>query len=135
MHFFIKVIWWTNWPLFYKSETSFSKQFSLNIYLFNIFYSTSRMSKNMCLLRYKVRNGRWFVKISLRCRHAPTVGNDAFSHKIDWITIFFRKFLISKDIKIAWLVQELRQFRWGPTPPSFLKKMFSTLKSRMSRNV
>ena len=30
----------------------------------------------------------WFVKISLRRRHAPTVGNGAFSHKIDQITFF-----------------------------------------------
>ena len=30
----------------------------------------------------KVSKG-WFVKIFLRRRHAPTVGNGAFSHKID----------------------------------------------------
>ena len=28
------------------------------------------------------------MKISLRRRHAPTVRNGAFSHKIDYITIF-----------------------------------------------
>ena len=28
----------------------------------------------------------WFVKISLRHRHAPMVGNGAYSHKIDYIT-------------------------------------------------
>ena len=31
----------------------------------------------------------WFVKISLRRGHAPMDGNDAFSHKTDYITIFF----------------------------------------------
>ena len=30
----------------------------------------------------------WFVKISLRRRHAQMVENGAFSHKIDYITIF-----------------------------------------------
>ena len=30
---------------------------------------------------------RWFVEISLRRRHALTVANDAFSHKIDYVTI------------------------------------------------
>ena len=30
----------------------------------------------------------WFVKISLRRRHAPIVRNGASSHKIDYITIF-----------------------------------------------
>ena len=42
----------------------------------------------------------------------PTVGNGACSHKIDYVT-FFRRFLISKDIKIALLFQELRQFCWN----------------------
>ena len=30
----------------------------------------------------------WFVKISLQHRHAQTVGNGAFGHKIDYIAIF-----------------------------------------------
>ena len=30
----------------------------------------------------------WFVKVSLRRRHAPMVGNGALSHKIDYITIY-----------------------------------------------
>ena len=35
----------------------------------------------------------WFVKISLRSRHAPIVRNGAFSHKIDYITIFVKEIL------------------------------------------
>ena len=42
-----------------------------------------------------------------RRRHALMIGDGTFSHKIDYVTIF-RKFLISKAIKIALLVQELR---------------------------
>ena len=30
----------------------------------------------------------WFVKISLRCRHAQTVKNGASSHKANYIDIF-----------------------------------------------
>ena len=30
----------------------------------------------------------WFVKISLRRRHAPMVENGAFSHKVDFVLIF-----------------------------------------------
>ena len=30
----------------------------------------------------------WFVKISLRRRHAPMVGSGSFSHKMDYNTIF-----------------------------------------------
>ena len=33
----------------------------------------------------------WFVKISLRRRHTLKVGNGAFSHKINYITIYFPK--------------------------------------------
>ena len=51
----------------------------------------------------------WFVEISLRRHHTPLVGYAAFSHEIDYVTIF-RRFKISKGIKIALLVQELRQF-------------------------
>ena len=38
LHFFLKVILWTHMPFVHKSETSFSKLFSVNIFLF-VFYS------------------------------------------------------------------------------------------------
>ena len=45
------------------------------------------------------------MKISLRRRHALTVADGAFSHKIDYV-------LILKGIQIALLVQKKRQFCW-----------------------
>ena len=31
---------------------------------------------------------KWFVKISLQRRHALTAADGAFSHKVDYVTIF-----------------------------------------------
>ena len=66
LHFFLKVVLWTNRPLFYKSETIFSIQVSLNIFSSSFSVSNSRMSRNMCELRHKVRNGQNLPHESLR---------------------------------------------------------------------
>ena len=52
---------------------------------------------------------KWFVKITLQRRHALTVADGAFSHKIEYVTIL-RRFQIPKGIQIALLVQKLRRF-------------------------
>ena len=41
--------------------------------------------KQLCHWLINSLSHSWFVKISLRRRHAPVVGNGAFSHKIDYI--------------------------------------------------
>ena len=51
----------------------------------------------------------WFVKISLRCCHAPRVGNGACSHKIDCVQ-FFLRFPNLKGHQTALLVQEFSNF-------------------------
>ena len=60
LHFFPKVLLWMYRQFFlFKSDTTFSKQFSLkNFLLFSIL--NSKRSRNMCNLRPKVRNGHFY---------------------------------------------------------------------------
>ena len=55
MHFFLKVIVWTNILFYHKSETRFTKQLFLNLF---VLFSTqsSKLSRNICKLRVKLRN-------------------------------------------------------------------------------
>ena len=48
LHFFLKVILWSNRPLFHKSETTLSLKFSFNI-CFGFFTLNSRISKETCV--------------------------------------------------------------------------------------
>ena len=57
LHFFLKWVLWTHRLFFLKLWDQFSIQFSLNnFFLFSTL--NSKMSKNWCKLRHKLRNGQ-----------------------------------------------------------------------------
>ena len=58
LRFFLKVVLRTHSLFFHKSETTFSKQFSLNNLLFSSILNSKMSKKNMCEWRHKVLNGQ-----------------------------------------------------------------------------
>ena len=50
------------------------------------------------------------MKISLQRRHAPMVGDGAFSHKIDYITIFFGDFKSQRTPKLHYWFKSYSDF-------------------------
>ena len=62
LHFFLKLVLWSNWPLFHKSESTFQTVFPKQFSFFSSL--NSRMSINICKLHQQVCNSQNLLHVS-----------------------------------------------------------------------